>query len=325
MNFTGNVIPMVWFKTIRYPNGAPHNNAIHILADIVYWYRPKEERDEESGQLIGMKKKFRDDYLQRSYDQMADTFGLSKKQATEAVKALEKMGIIKRIFKTIQVRGQILNNVLFIELIPQRLYEVTFPEEIEENTLSPPKEIPLSVEGERGSLEKREGTTSKVTGISLKGETNTKNTIENTIENTNKDYRSINQGEADTDQMDMIEIYTQIVKENIDYEILKADMKYQYELLDELVEIIVDVVAVHRKSIRIGGADYPYELVKGKFLKLDSGHIRYVLDSMEKTTTHIANIKAYLLTALYNAPNTISNYYSAEVNYYEYGNGRNEV
>lgn len=106
----------------------------------VNWYRPKEERDEESGQLIGMKKKFRDDYLQRSYDQMAETFGLSKKQATEAVKALESMGIIKRIFKTIQVRGQILNNVLFIKLVPKRLYEVTFPEEIEENTLSPPKE-----------------------------------------------------------------------------------------------------------------------------------------------------------------------------------------
>ena len=58
MNFTGNVIPMVWFKTIRYPSGAPNNNAIHILADIVYWYRPKEERDEESGQLICMKKSF---------------------------------------------------------------------------------------------------------------------------------------------------------------------------------------------------------------------------------------------------------------------------
>ncbi len=214
-----------------------------------------------------------------------------------------------------------MNNVLFIELVPKRLYEVTFPEEVEENTLSPPKEIHLSVEGGRGIPEKREGTTSKVAGLSMKGETNTKNTIEITY----KDYLSINQGEADTDQMDAIEIYTQIVKENIDYEILKADMKYQYELLDELIEIIVDVVAVHRKGIRIGGADYPYELVKGKFLKLDSGHIRYVLDSMEKTTTHIANIKAYLLTALYNAQNTISNYYSAEVNYYEYGNGRNEV
>ena len=97
-----------------------------------------------------------------------------------------------------------MNNVLFIELIPKRLYEVTFPEEIEENTLSPPKEIPLSVEGGRGIPEKREGTTSKAAGLSLKGETNTKNTIEIT----NKDYLSINQGEADTDQMDMIEIYT---------------------------------------------------------------------------------------------------------------------
>ncbi len=180
---------------------------------------------------------------------------------------------------------------------------------------------PLPAKGDTSIRRRREGTTSKVTGLSLKGETNTKNTIENT----NKDYLSINQGETNTDQMDAIETYTQIVKENIDYKILKADMKYQYELLDELVEIIVDVVAVQRKSIRIGGADYPYELVKGKLLKLDSGHIRYVLDSMEKTTTHIANIKAYLLTALYNAPNTISNYYSAEVNYYEYGNGRNEV
>ena len=97
MNFTGNIIPMVWFKTICYPNGAPHNNAIHILADIVYWYRPKEYSDYEFGQLIGMKKKFKDDYLQRSYAQMAETFGLSKRQVTEAVKALEEMGIIKRL------------------------------------------------------------------------------------------------------------------------------------------------------------------------------------------------------------------------------------
>ena len=321
MNFTGNVVPMVWFKTIRYPNGAPNNNAIHILADIVYWYRPKEERSEESGQLVGMRKKFRDDYLQRSYEQMADTFGLSKKQVTEAVKALEKMGIVRRILRTVQVKGQALNNVLFIELIPKRLYEVTFPEEIKEDALSLPKGIPLSAEVERGILEKREGTTSEAAGLSLQGETNTKNTIENT----NGDYLSINRCVARTDQMDVIEAYTQIVKENIDHEILKSEMKYRYELLDELVEIIVDVVAVSRTSIRIVGTNYPYELVKGKLLKLDSEHIRYVLDSMEKTTTHIANIKAYLLTAPYNAPNTISSYYSAEVNFYEYGNGKHEV
>ena len=71
---------------------------------------------------------------------MAETFGLSKRQVTEAVKALEEMGIIERIFKTISVRGQTLNNVLFIKLIPKRLYEVTFPEEIEKKALSPPEQ-----------------------------------------------------------------------------------------------------------------------------------------------------------------------------------------
>lgn len=254
---------------------------------------------------------------------MAETFGLSKRQVTEAVKALEEMGIIKRIFKTISVRGQTLNNVLFIKLIPKRLYEVTFPEEIEKKALSPPEGSALPIESERGNIPKAQGKHLEVTGHSLQGETNTKNILKITKETTCRDYPSINQGQEG--QMDMIDTYTQIVKENIDYDILKADMKYRYDLLDELVDIIVDVVAVDREKIRIGGTDYPYQLVKGKFLKLESGHIRYVLDSMEKTTTHIANIRAYLLTALYNAPNTIHNYYSAEVNYYEYGDGKYDV
>ena len=162
-----------------------------------------------------------------------------------------------------------------------------------------------------------------MTGHSLQGETNTKNILKITKEITYRDYPSINQGQEG--QMDVIDTYTQIVKENIDYDILKADMKYRYDLLDELVDIIVDVVAVDREKIRIGGTNYPYQLVKGKFLKLESGHIRYVFVSMEKTTTHIANIRAYLLTELYNAPNTIHNYYSAEVNYFEYGDGKYDV
>ena len=150
------------------------------------------------------------------------------------------------------------------------------------------------------------------------------NIIDNNINNNN----SINQSYQSIDKIDVMDetaAYMELIRENIDYDILKADMKYRYDLLDELVDIIVDVVAVDREKIRIGGTDYPYQLVKGKFLKLESGHIRYVLDSMEKTTTHIANIRAYLLTALYNAPNTIHNYYSAEVNYFEYGDGKYDV
>ncbi len=312
MNISGNVIPMVWFQTIKCPNGTPHNNAIHILADIVYWYRPKEERDEESGQLIGMRKKFKEDLLQRSYKQMADSYGLSKKQVTEAIKALEEMGLIKRHFRNIKIKGQNLNNVLFLELSSKRLYEVTYPVEDTDSLISPSADIGVSLEGDMGVPESREGCPYKEIGISLQGGTNT----ENINENIYRYYQSINQISVEKkDRMDEIDAYTKLVKENIEYDALKLELGYRYEILDELVEIIVDIVAVQRNVVRIGNAEYPYELVKGKLLKLDSEHIRYVIESMKKTTSHIVNIRAYLLTALYNAPNTINNYYSAEVNH----------
>lgn len=91
INISGNIIPMVWFQAIRYPNGKPNVNAIIILADIVYWYRPTEIRDEITGQVVGRRKKFRDDLLQRSYGQISELFGLTKKQVVTAVNALEQM------------------------------------------------------------------------------------------------------------------------------------------------------------------------------------------------------------------------------------------
>lgn len=86
-------------------------------------------------------------------------------------------------------------------------------------------------------------------------------------------------------------------------------------MYEELYQIICDVVCVPRQVIRIEGEDYPYNLVKSRFLKLKKSHLEYVIGCMERNTTKIANIKAYLITALYNAPNTISHYYSTEVNY----------
>ena len=79
INISGNIIPMVWFQAIRYPNGKPNVNAIIILADIVYWYKPTEIRDEGTGQVIGVRKKFKSDLLQRSYQQISEQFGISKK------------------------------------------------------------------------------------------------------------------------------------------------------------------------------------------------------------------------------------------------------
>ncbi len=99
------------------------------------------------------------------------------------------------------------------------------------------------------------------------------------------------------------------------------EIRQTAESLDELVELIVDTVCSARKTIRIAGDDYPAEVVKSRFMKLDSSHIEYVLSSMQENTTYVRNIKKYLLAALYNAPSTISSYYTSLVNHDLYGGG----
>ena len=120
--------------------------------------------------------------------------------------------------------------------------------------------------------------------------------------------------------MDETTAYMELIRENIDYDIMMNSTQWSdRDMYEELYQLICDVVCVPRKTIRIGGEDYPYNLVKGKFLKLNSSHLEYVIGCMKKNTTKVSNIRAYLITALYNAPNTISNYYTAEVNHDMYG------
>ena len=125
-----------------------------------------------------------------------------------------------------------------------------------------------------------------------------------------------------TDGMGTREIYREIILENIDYEILCQDPKMDREQLDEIAELIVDTVCTARKTVRISGDDFPAEVVKSRFLKLNSSHVQYVMDCMKDNTTYVRNIKKYLLAALYNAPSTISNYYSALVQHDMYGGGQ---
>ena len=101
------------------------------------------------------------------------------------------------------------------------------------------------------------------------------------------------------------------LKENIDYERLRRE--HPCDDIDDLLELMLDVVCSTAPTIRISGSDVPTEAVKDRFFQLDSGHIQYVIDSLNQTTTKIHNIRAYLLTALYNAPVTIGPYYSAAV------------
>ena len=120
------------------------------------------------------------------------------------------------------------------------------------------------------------------------------------------------------DAMDTIRAYREILKENIEYDILRKNLGYDCDLLDEILDILVDTVCSTRKMIRIGGEDYPKEVVKSRLLKLDSGHIEYVISSLHENTTKVRNIRAYLLTSLYNAPTTINSYYTALVNHDRY-------
>ena len=112
---------------------------------------------------------------------------------------------------------------------------------------------------------------------------------------------------------DAYSVYEEIIKDNIEYDHFVRYGQIDKDRLDEIVSIILETVCSKRKTIRIAGDDYPAELVKAKFMKLNSSHIEFVFDCMKENTTKIRNIKQYLKAVLFNAPNTIDSYYTALV------------
>lgn len=120
---------------------------------------------------------------------------------------------------------------------------------------------------------------------------------------------------------DEAEKIRETVKENIDYDILLQDHRNSRDRLDEIVDLIVETLCSSKSTICVSGDDYPATLVKEKLLKLNSMHIEYVFECLDKNTTFVRNIKKYLLATLFNAPSTIDSYYSALVNHDLYGDG----
>jgi len=138
----------------------------------------------------------------------------------------------------------------------------------------------------------------------------------------------INQSVGKADVIDVIDetsAFMALIRDNLEYEHhMKYDQHGDKEMYEEVYETVCDVVCVKRRTIRINGEDYPYELVKSRFLKLNSSHVEYVMGCMKETVTKITNIRAYLITALYNAPSTMSHYYQQEVQHDMYGGGWEE-
>ena len=171
MAITGNVIPESWYKTVVSPNGRVNLLAVNLLADIVYWYRPMEIRDEMTGDVTWKKKFADDDYLQRNYAKICEKYNVSTKQAREALIALETLGVVKRHFRTIETEMGKCPNVMYIELIPDALYKLTYPEPPDEN-------------GKTSFPSDKEVFTKKETCPSSEVRTNTKTTTETTTKTT---------------------------------------------------------------------------------------------------------------------------------------------
>ena len=131
--------------------------------------------------------------------------------------------------------------------------------------------------------------------------------------------------EAGSDRYDEADRIRETVKKNIGYEILLQDKKTVKDRLEEIVDLIVETLCSTKSTICVSGDDYPASLVKEKLLKLNSMHIEYVFECLNRNTTYVRNIKKYLLATLFNAPSTIDSYYAALVNHDMHGDGSHRL
>ena len=116
-----------------------------------------------------------------------------------------------------------------------------------------------------------------------------------------------------SDEMD-VNAYAKLIRENLEIDILIERDPFEKEMLEGIYELVLETVLNQSDSIVIASNKYPMSLVRSKFMKLNAGHVEYVMDGLKSNTTRVRNIKKYLLAALFNAPTTMSSYYQAAVN-----------
>ncbi len=179
IHFTGNLTPEAWYKTVINENGKVHLIAITILSDLLYWYRPVEIRDEHNN-TVQYKKRFADkDYVQKNYEQLCDKYNISKKQARGAIETLETLGVVKRHFRTIDTKMGKCSNVMYLEIIPDVLYQLTYP-----NGDDYSKATPVSQKVNTSFPDSKHDVPLASITDSVKVKTNTETIADNTTKNT---------------------------------------------------------------------------------------------------------------------------------------------
>lgn len=324
LNLSGNVIPETWYQTIVSDKGKVNCLAILVLSDIVYWYRPQECRNETDLSVRYVKRFHDDEYLQRSYEQICSKFNISKKQARDSIVFLENLGVIKRHFKDVQYANGAFVNLMFIELIPSVLKELTFPEE-----KGVYKNVDTPLQKDRDPSTKKETPPYKNVGAY------TKNTTEITTENNSYPSISLNtpekeasfQGEKDievSDDNDPVALkrkWTAIIKRHISYDELIKRRPGDVVRIDEFVRIMVQVVCFGNDVYNIKGCRIPAKLVAGQFLMLNMHHIIHVLESFESTNVEMTAPDNYIIASLYSSYNTYENEVAQSLNCLLHENG----
>ena len=236
-----------------------------------------------------------------------------------ALKELEKTGYLSR-HKLRDERGRITDTEYVIYEHPQPRHDVDEPDKALPDTPPPYTGNPDTVKPHTEKAAQY-NTNQVITDLSKPYESNINPSITHKQPQTEgRPSKSSDRIDCDPiDEMDSYNIYRDILKENIDYDYLCQQHPHNIQDIDEIVELMLDTICSKRRTIRVAGEDKPGELVRSRIFKLESEHIDYVLECLQKNNTDIRNIKSYLITSLYNAPSTISSYYRAAVNRDLYG------
>lgn len=260
-------------------------------------------------------------YIIFTVEEAMNTFSVSKPTAVKIFAELDSasgIGLIERKRKGFNLPSRIyvknFNRTLKNDSEKEKIQEESVPEESQENlrlknfTSDQTEKV---CEVKKFNLEGKEILPHEVKKFNPNKTNN--NTYSSDTHNPSIYHNPFNTG---LDGMGREELKTRIRK-NIDYTALCSSLNrgLDRDLIDELVEIMVETMMTRKKEIRISGESYDSGFVKSRLLKIDMTHIQYVLDSLGNNHTQIRNIKAYLLTALFNAPVTINNYYQAKVNH----------
>ena len=321
---TGNVTPQEWYQFIKRPNGKPNLLAIAILSDIVYWYRPVDHRDEITGQLIGWRKKFNGDLLQKSYKAYVKLFGESRNSVKAAFDLLEEMDIIKRVFRDIEHNdGTENNNVMFVALNTDKIREMSEVDKMsngkkeEENDTPPLKfwgRVVIKNDGdirENGAVEEEKNTTLPQNfdiPPSNVQETNTYNTTENKTETTSEikgDYDQSFTSFIPSGRTDEENPYNRLVKDNIRYDELIRRNPDNIALIERMVKIMADILGSKDDKIFIAKELRSMDEVKIRFMSIKLENIEHVIDSLPEDDSRIVLKDKFLMAYMYNSPETM--------------------